>query len=146
MSLRDGTKKMSKSDLSDYSRIHLTDNNDDIALKIRKARTDSEPIPDNVSGLESRPEARNLLDIYAILNNQSLESVCQQFSGQLFSAFKPLLTEVLINVIAPIRTEMQALLFDKNFLTQTLRQGAEKANHLANNHLNEIRGILGIIK
>lgn len=146
MSLRDGTKKMSKSDLSDYSRINLTDNNDEINLKIRKARTDSDPIPDNILSLEGRPEARNLLDIYAILTNQSLESVCQQFAGQLFSAFKPLLTEILVEVLAPIRMEILALLLDKKFLNQILRQGAVKANHHANKHLNEIREILRFIK
>jgi tryptophanyl-tRNA synthetase len=145
MSLRDGTKKMSKSDLSDYSRIHLTDNNDIIALKIRKARTDSDPIPSQPKALESRPEAQNLLDIYANLSNQTLETVCQQFAGQLFSAFKPLLTETLIQTLEPIRIEMQKLLTDKSFLNQVLNQGAEKANHLARQHLKEIRSLVGFI-
>jgi tryptophanyl-tRNA synthetase len=145
MSLRDGTKKMSKSDLSDYSRIHLTDDNDTISLKIRKARTDSDPIPDQVSALENRPEARNLLDIYANLTNHSLENVCQQFAGQLFSAFKPSLTAAVTQTLEPIRTEIQKLLNDKAFLNQVLSQGAEKANQLTGQHLKEVRSLMGVI-
>ena len=145
MSLRDGSKKMSKSDLSDYSRLHLTDENDLLTLKIRKAKTDSDPIPDTIKGLESRLEAQNLLGIYANLTEQTLESVCQQFAGQLFSAFKPILTEVVISTLQPIREKIFQLREEKSYLNQILHKGAETANQLANKNLSEIRTLLGLV-
>lgn len=146
MSLRDGTKKMSKSDLSDYSRLHLLDDNDTLALKIRKAKTDSDPIPPVVEDLESRPEAKNLLGIYGILTDQPLTNVCQQFSGKFFSAFKPLLTDVLIQVLTPIRQTMQHVLQDRAYLDQIMQQGAETAKSLAAPCLKDVRHLLGLIE
>ena len=146
MSLRDGSKKMSKSDLSDYSRLHLTDDNDLLALKIKKAKTDSDPIPAHVDGLTNRLEAQNLLGIYANLTEQSLESVCQQFGGQFFATFKPILTEVVISALQPIREKILQLREEKTYLKKVLQQGAETANQLANRHLKEIRSLLGLVE
>ncbi|RZI46886.1 tryptophan--tRNA ligase [Candidatus Finniella inopinata] len=146
MSLRDGSKKMSKSDLSDYSRLHLTDDNDLLALKIRKAKTDSDPIPDNVKDLENRLEALNLLGIYANLTEQSLQAVCQQFAGQFFSAFKPILTDAVIATLQPIREKIFQLKDEKTYLQQILHKGSETANRLSQRHLREIRSLLGLVE
>lgn len=146
MSLRDGTKKMSKSDVSDYARIHLLDDEETIRLKIRKAKTDSEPIPGNAEGLEDRPEAKNLLGIYGILRGESLEKVCAQFEGKLFSEFKNELVEVLIGHLSPIREKMNALLKDKSHLDSVLRQGAEAAKEAAAGTMAQVREALGFVR
>lgn len=139
MSLRDGLKKMSKSDISDYSRIHLLDDAETIDLKIRKAKTDAEPIPDNLGALENRPEAKNLLSLYALFTEQNLENTLSQFSGKLFSEFKPALAECAVAHLSPIRDKMLQLLSNKDELCNILEQGAAAANNLAQQHLQEIR-------
>lgn len=146
MSLRDGTKKMSKSDISDMSRIHITDTADDIALKIRKAKTDPDPLPDNEKDLEARPEADNLVTIYAALTNQSKEAVCQAFAGQLFSAFKPKLAEIMIEAINPIAATMQRLLGDKAYLQQVLDLGRDRALAISEPILAEAKKIVGFLQ
>src|SRR2546423_1138866 len=109
MSLRDGTSKMSKSDPSEMSRVHLTDDDETIAQKIRKAKTDPEPLPEHAEALDGRPEAKNLVGIYAAVTGESVEQVLARFAGQGFGAFKPALAEVLIGLIAPIRQRLDAL-------------------------------------
>lgn len=146
MSLRDGTSKMSKSDSSDYSRIHFLDDPDTIALKIRKAKTDPDPIAESPKAMESRPEALNLLGIYAALADQSLEEVCRKFEGLSFSILKKDLTDQLIAVMDPIRQRMVALLKDPDSLDSILKKGAEKANVLASENMKEIKGIVGFLK
>lgn len=145
MSLRDGLSKMSKSDLSDYSRIHLLDDPDTIALKIRKAKTDSDPLPGSVKGLENRPEASNLLGIYATLSNKTLDVACLEFEGQTFSSIKQALTEILISYLTPIRKKMQHLIQNRAELDKILYQGAETANALAEKNLKEVKDTLGLI-
>ncbi len=145
MSLRDGEKKMSKSDLSDYSRIHLLDDADAISLKIRKAKTDSDPIPSSKEELEGRPEAKNLIGIYSALSNESVDKVCAEFSGQLFSSFKQALTEIVVESLQPIREKMCYLLQHQNELDKILYDGANIANNLAEKHLKEVRDALGMI-
>ena len=145
MSLRDGLSKMSKSDLSDYSRIHLLDDPDTIALKIRKAKTDSDPIPGTAKELMNRPEAFNLLGIYAALNDEMIESVCRNFEGQTFSSVKQRLTEILIDSLTPIRQKMLHLLQNQDELDKILYDGAETANVLAERNLREVREALGLI-
>ena len=131
MSLKDGTKKMSKSELSDLSRINLTDNKDEIINKIKKAKTDPLPLPDNIEDLTNRPEAKNLLGIYSSINNESLEKTINDFSGKNFSEFKEKLSQALVDKINPISTEIQKLLSDKNYLDQILLEGSFKANEIA---------------
>lgn len=131
MSLRDGTAKMSKSDPSEMSRIHLSDDDDGIAQKIRKAKTDPEPLPADPAGLEGRPEARNLVSIYAALSDQSVEQVLAQFEGQGFGAFKPALADRLIETLRPIRQRFLELKHDEAALDRVLEQGAERARTLA---------------
>lgn len=145
MSLRDGTKKMSKSDLSDYSRIHLLDDNETIELKIRKAKTDTDPIPGSSDSLEERPEAKNLLNLYALFTNSSLAKVCQEFEGKQFSVFKPRLTEVTINHLAPIRDTMIELLNDPSSLLAHLKKGADAANVIAEKTIHEVRVLLNMV-
>ena len=131
MSLRDGTAKMSKSDPSEMSRIHLTDDDDSIATKIRKAKTDPEPLPSDPSGLDGRPEARNLVGIYAAVTGESIEDVLHRFAGQGFGAFKPALADALIALIAPLRLRLFDLRTNPEELDRILAQGAEKARALA---------------
>ena len=131
MSLRDGTRKMSKSDPSDQSRINLTDNADAIALKIRRAKTDAEPIPDHEAALEGRPEARNLVGILAALTGIAPDAVLRAHTGKGFGAFKEVLTEVLVANLAPIRREMARLLDDPATLDAQLRLGADRAEAIA---------------
>ena len=131
MSLRDGTAKMSKSDPSEMSRIHLTDDDDSIATKIRKAKTDPEPLPSDPSGLDGRPEARNLVGIYAAVTGESIEDVLHRFAGQGFGAFKPALADALIALIAPLRLRLFDLRTNPEELDRILAQGAEKARTLA---------------
>jgi len=145
MSLRDGTKKMSKSDESDYSRINLTDDADAIAQKIRKARTDPEPLPDSEKGFEGRPEAENLVNIYAALADKPRERTIAHFAGQQFSAFKNELADLAVSRLVPIAAEMRRLLADPAGLDALLRRGAEKAHALAHPVLREIKHIVGFV-
>jgi tryptophanyl-tRNA synthetase len=131
MSLRDGTAKMSKSDPSDMSRINLTDSDELIAQKIRKAKTDPEPLPDDPKLLDGRPEARNLLGIYAAVTGQSVEQVLARFAGQGFGAFKPALTEAVIALLTPLRARLEEFRQDPAMLDALLETGAAKAATLA---------------
>lgn len=145
MSLRDGTRKMSKSDPSDLSRINLTDDADAIAKKIRKARTDPEPLPLDLEGLEGRPEARNLVNIYAALADIPGERVIAEFGGRQFSDFKPVLAELAVEKLAPIASEMRALLADPGHIDGVLREGAERAGVLAESTMKSVREIIGLL-
>jgi tryptophanyl-tRNA synthetase len=145
MSLRDGTKKMSKSEESDYSRINLRDSADEISKKIKKAKSDSESIPDNLKSLEKKPEALNLLTIYSELSKNNLEKTLQDMAGKEYSFLKTKLAEVLINEITPVAKEIQKLLDDKSHLKQVLKKGSEKANIIAEENLKNIRDIVGLI-
>jgi tryptophanyl-tRNA synthetase len=146
MSLRDGTKKMSKSDASDQSRINLTDGPDAVAQKIKRAKSDSDTLPGDVKGLEGRPEAENLLGIYAALSDKTLEQAVAEFAGQQFSVFKPRLAEVAVSVMGPIGTEMKRLMADPGYVDGILRRGAERANAMAGPHLHEIFDIVGFLR
>lgn len=146
MSLRDGTSKMSKSDPSDYSRIHFADDPDTIMLKIRKAKTDADPISGTPQAMENRPEALNLLGIYGALADKTLEEVCLNFEGANFSTFKKTLADQIIAVMDPIRKEMLALLKDPATLDSILKKGGEDANQLASQHLKEIKEIMGFLR
>jgi tryptophanyl-tRNA synthetase len=145
MSLRDGTKKMSKSDASDASRINLTDSDDEIAQKIRRAKTDPEPLPDHVSGLEARPEARNLVGILAAITDSLPENVLREHGGKGFGQFKEVLTEALVAHLSPIRTEMARLLQDHAALDAALRIGADRAAAIAEPIVNEAERIVGFL-
>jgi len=131
MSLRDGTAKMSKSDPSDMSRIHLTDSDDTIAQKIRKAKTDPEPLPDDPAGLDGRPEARNLVGIYGAVTGETVEQVLARFAGQGFGAFKPALADALVDLLRPLRTRLEELRTDTAELDRILADGAERASAMA---------------
>ncbi|MEM1277588.1 MAG: tryptophan--tRNA ligase [Pseudomonadota bacterium] len=146
MSLRDGTKKMSKSDPSDMSRINLTDDADSIAGKIRKARTDPEPLPETLEGLSERPEARNLVGIYAALTGQSPDRVVAEYAGQGFGAFKPKLAEVAVEHLSPITAEMSRLLADPAEIDRVLGDGANRAAELAEPILAEAYEITGFLR
>ena len=144
MSLRNGENKMSKSDPSDASRINMTDDADLIAQKIRKAKTDPEPLPSEVDGLAGRPEALNLVGIYAALNGQSKSEVLAEFGGQGFGAFKPALADLTVSKIAPIGTEMRRLLEDETAIDAILANGAERAAALARPVLADVYDTLGL--
>ncbi|HVM22833.1 MAG TPA: tryptophan--tRNA ligase [Sphingomicrobium sp.] len=131
MSLRDGRSKMSKSDPSDMSRIHLTDSNDEIAQKIRKAKTDPEPLPDNTDELDGRLEAKNLVGIYAAVTGETVDEVLGRFAGQGFGAFKPALADVLIGLLGPLRARLIELRSDPAELDRLLELGSERAAALA---------------
>ena len=146
MSLRDGSKKMSKSDPSDASRINLTDDADTIAQKFRKARTDAEPLPETVAGLKDRPEARNLVNIYAALADTSAEKVVAEFAGQGFGAFKPALADLAVAKLAPIADEMKRLMAEPAEIDRILGDGAERANAIAEPILNRTYDIVGMIR
>jgi len=146
MSLRDGTKKMSKSDESDYSRITMTDDADAIALKIRKAKTDMGALPDSEDGLASRPEAANLLGIYAALSDQNRADAVARFAGQSFSTFKKELTDLAVAVLAPITGEMNRYLADPAEIDAILSQGAERARAVSSPHMAEIKDIVGFLR
>ena len=146
MSLRDGTRKMSKSDESDYSRINMTDDADAIALKIRKARTDPDPLPGEVAGLAERPEAANLVGIYAALADQTPEAVLAEQGGSQFSAFKAKLSELAVAALGPITTEMQRLMDDPGYVDGVLAGGAEKARALAAPILAEVHDAVGLLR
>jgi tryptophanyl-tRNA synthetase len=145
MSLRDGTKKMSKSDASDQSRINLTDDRDTIALKIRRAKTDPEPLPDHVSGLEGRPEARNLVGILAGVTNTLPENVLREHGGKGFGSFKEVLVEALVDHLSPIQAEMQRLLGDHAALDAALRLGAQRAAAIAEPIVTEAERVVGFL-
>ena len=143
MSLRDGMKKMSKSDESEYSRIDLKDSADDIVKKIKKAKSDSSSIPDNLEDLEKKPEALNLINIYSDLTSSSLEQSLNELKGKEYSYLKNKLSEILIEVICPVGKKIKKLLDDKTYLEKVLKEGTEKARNLAEDNLKEIRNAVG---
>ena len=143
MSLKDGSKKMSKSELSDLSRINLADDKDQIINKIKKAKTDPLPMPKGITELEGRPEAQNLLGIFASLSNSTLENSIEKFAGKNFSEFKQELSELLVNKITPISGEIKKLLKDQSYLDSTLLNGVEKANKIASKKIKNIKEIVG---
>ena len=143
MSLKDGLKKMSKSDPSDLSRINLTDNKDDILSKIKKAKTDPLPLPEEVKSLTERPEAENLLGIYSSLKNQNLEDSVNEFKGKNFSEFKEKLSEVLTEKIQPISKEIKRLLENEKYLDSILLEGSEKADKIASKKVKEMKELVG---
>jgi tryptophanyl-tRNA synthetase len=145
MSLRDGTKKMSKSDASDYSRINLTDDADAIAQKIRKAKTDPEPLPHEEKGLEHRPEADNLVGIYAALADLSRAQVLAQFGGAQFSAFKAALIDLTVGKLAPLNAEMRRLIADPAYIDHVLADGAARAQKLAAETMKAVKDIVGFV-
>ena len=145
MSLRDGTKKMSKSEESDYSRINLKDSPDEITKKIKKAKSDSEEIPDNLKSLENKPESLNLINIFAEISKNSLENVLNEMSGKEYSFLKTKLTDLIISEIGPVGQEINKLLKDKQYLEKVLKKGREKANIIAEENIKNIREKVGLI-
>jgi len=145
MSLRDGTKKMSKSEESDYSRINLKDTADDISKKIKKAKTDPAPIPESEKELEKRPEALNLLNIYSDITKNSLKKVLEEMHGKEFSYFKDKLSDVLIETICPVGKKIKELMDDRTYLEALLKKGQEKASKKAEENLKKIREIVGLL-
>jgi tryptophanyl-tRNA synthetase len=146
MSLRDGTKKMSKSDESDMTRINLTDDGDSIAKKIKKARTDPEPLPSELKGLETRPEADNLIGIYAALAETTKEQVLREFGGAQFSKFKDALADLATAKLTPIGTEMHKLLAEPQHIDRILEDGATRAHAIADPILAKTKEIVGFIR
>ncbi|MEZ5763244.1 MAG: tryptophan--tRNA ligase [Xanthobacteraceae bacterium] len=146
MSLRDGTKKMSKSDPSDYSRINLTDDADTIAQKVRKAKTDPEPLPSEEKGLETRPEADNLVGIYAALTGKPKADVLREFGGAQFSAFKNALVEVCVGRLAPIASDMRRLMADPGYVDSVLADGGARARVIADETMRATKDIVGLIR
>jgi tryptophanyl-tRNA synthetase len=145
MSLRDGTKKMSKSDPSDLSRINLTDSSDDIAKKIRKAKTDADGLPSDAKGLEGRPEADNLVGIYAALAGTSVDAVLAEFGGGQFSAFKNALADVAVAKLSPITGEMNRLLADSAYIESVLADGAARAGAIAAPIMRDVKKVVGFL-
>ena len=143
MSLKDGLKKISKSELSDLSRINLTDTKDEIVNKIKKAKTDSLPLPSTVDELDDRPEAKNLVGIYSSLSGLSFENSINEFSGKNFSKFKDSLSQVLVDKITPISTEIRKLLDEKSYLDKILLEGSKKADEIASKKMKKIHEIVG---
>lgn len=146
MSLRDGTAKMSKSDPSENSRINLTDDRDLIAKKIRKARTDSEPLPGSMDELEGRAEAKNLINIFAALSGKTASDVCSEYEGQGFADFKRDLADLSVDVLGPITEEMARLMADKTYIDSILREGADNADKVASPILREVQDIVGFLR
>lgn len=146
MSLRDGSKKMSKSDPSDYSRINLSDDADAIAQKIRKAKTDPEALPSETLGLASRPEADNLVGIYAGLSESTKETVLGQFGGSTFSIFKAALVDLAVQKLGPIGAEMKKLQSDHAYIDGVLRDGSARARVIAQANMNQVKDIVGFVK
>lgn len=144
MSLRDGTSKMSKSDPSDFSRILLMDDADTIAQKIRKAKTDADVLPENEADLEARPEANNLVNIFAAVADITRQQVCAQFAGQNFSAFKPALTEVLVEHLRPIGEKIEHLLKDPSYIDSVLEAGAEHAEKISKKTMGHVHRLMGV--
>ncbi|MEE4013262.1 tryptophan--tRNA ligase [Roseibium sp. FZY0029] len=145
MSLRDGTKKMSKSDPSDLSRINLTDDADSISKKIKKAKTDPDALPSETDGLEGRPEADNLVGIYAALSGATKADVLKEYGGQQFSTFKPALSDLAVAKLSPMTDEMRRLMDDKAQIDAILKEGAEKASAIAEPVLKDVRKIIGFL-
>ena len=145
MSLRDGTKKMSKSEESDYSRINIKDSAEEIIKKIKKAKSDSEPIPDSLKLLEKKPEALNLITIYSELSKKSIEKVLNEMAGKEYSLLKKNLADILINEITPVGKEIKKLLDDKSHLKAVLKKGSAKAHKIAEENLKNIRDKVGLI-
>ena len=143
MSLKDGLKKMSKSELSDFSRINLTDNKDQIINKIKKAKTDPLPMPSNIDELKERPEVKNLIGIYSSLTDSPIKKNIENFSGKNFSEFKESLSQVLVDKIIPISSEIKKLLNENNYLDKILLEGYEKANDIASQKIKKIHEIVG---
>jgi len=146
MSLRDGAKKMSKSDASDYSRINLTDDADTIAQKIRKAKTDPDPLPHEEKGLENRPEADNLVGIFAALANRTHAEVLQEFGGAQFSSFKAALVDLAVARLGPIGADMKRLVQDPAHIDAVLADGAERARAIAAETMNSVKDIVGFVR
>ena len=146
MSLRDGSKKMSKSDPSDYSRINLTDDADAIAQKVRKAKTDPEPLPSEPKGLEGRPEAENLVAIYAALTDSTVDDVLREHGGAQFSGFKAALVDVAVAKLAPIAGEMRRLVADPGYIDSVLADGARRAKALAHETMTAVKDIVGFVR
>jgi tryptophanyl-tRNA synthetase len=146
MSLRDGTKKMSKSDISDYSRINMTDDAELIALKIRRAKTDPEPLPHTIEALEQRPEADNLVSIYAALADVNREAALARFAGENFSTFKEALSALSVDVLGQIGGEMRRLLAETGHIDRILRHGSERASAIAMPILREVQDITGLLR
>lgn len=146
MSLRDGTRKMSKSDPSDQSRINLTDDADTIALKIRRAKTDAEPLPEDLSGLEGRPEARNLVGILAAVTGREPAEILREHAGQGFGTFKGVLSDALVEHLSPIQAEMKRLLADPGAVDAALRQGAQRAAAIAEPIVDKAEEIVGFLR
>jgi len=146
MSLRDGSKKMSKSDPSDYSRINLTDDADTIAQKVRKAKTDPEPLPSEVEGLKTRPEAENLVSIYAALTDSTAEDVLRDHGGSQFSGFKAALVDVAVTKLAPIAGEMRRLMADPGHIDAVLADGSGRARVLAAQTMDAVKDIVGFVR
>ena len=143
MSLRDGSAKMSKSDPSDQSRINLTDDADAIALKLRRAKTDPEPLPESAEGLKGRPEVENLVGIYAALSGESAQGVLDRFAGKGFGAFKPALAEVVVAALSPISETFRRLMADPAEIDRVLAAGADRARAIADPILDETRRVMG---
>jgi len=143
MSLKDGTKKMSKSELSDLSRINLTDDKDLIINKIKKAKTDPLPLPSSPNELKERPEAKNLLGIYSSITNSTIDKTINEFNGKNFSEFKDKLSQVLVEKISPISQEIKKLINDKGFLDKILLDGHKKANKIASDKVKKMQEIVG---
>jgi tryptophanyl-tRNA synthetase len=146
MSLRDGSKKMSKSDPSDYSRINLTDDADAIAQKIRKAKTDPEPLPSEEKGLETRPEADNLVGIYAALAGTTRAGVLQEYGNAQFSTFKSALVDLSVAKLGPIGAEMKRLVQDPKAIDAILADGSERARKIAAPTMNAVKDIVGFVR
>ncbi len=146
MSLRDGTKKMSKSDPSDLSRINISDDAETIAKKIKKAKTDPEPLPSDEKGFEGRPEAENLAGIYAALNDQSVSAVLSEFGGAQFSKFKTALVDLAVEKLGPIGAEMKRISADDAYINGVLADGAERARKIADATLAEVCDIVGLVR
>jgi tryptophanyl-tRNA synthetase len=146
MSLRDGTKKMSKSDPSDYSRINLTDDAETVAQKIRKAKTDPEALPGEEKGLEGRPEADNLVGIYAALNGTTKAEVLKQFGGGQFSTFKNALVDLAVSTLGPIGAEMKRLVQDPAYIDSVLGDGSARAQVLAGETMKSVKDIVGFVR
>ena len=146
MSLRDGTKKMSKSDPSDQSRINLTDDTDTIAKKFRKAKTDAEPLPEDIEGLKDRPDARNLVNIYAALADMTPAAVVTQYAGAQFGTFKPALADLAVAKLSPITRKMSELMQDTAEIDRILGAGAARANAIARPIVDEVYDIIGMIR
>jgi tryptophanyl-tRNA synthetase len=146
MSLRDGTKKMSKSEASDNSRINLTDSADAIAQKIRKAKTDPEPLPSESAGLKNRPEADNLVGIFSALGEIPKDDVLRQFGGSQFSVFKPAFAELAVEKLSPIAAEMRRLLADPGHIHRVLIDGAERAREIADKTIAGVKDVVGFIR